>query len=74
MQVHYAFDSSTPTGVCACAILGGERSLVTNLGAANNFKVCCKVFFDPIYYVYYLLDIATRANGVQHFLKKLYMR
>jgi hypothetical protein len=32
-------DSSTPTGTCAAAILGGERSLVANLAAANNYKV-----------------------------------
>lgn len=31
-------DKSTPTGTCAVCIVGGERSLVANLAAANNFK------------------------------------
>jgi len=35
----YMIDESTPTGTCACCILDKERSLVTNLSAANNYKV-----------------------------------
>merc|ERR1712224_1057572 len=35
----YMVDSSTPTGVCAVLINTPERSLCTNLNAANNFKV-----------------------------------
>jgi hypothetical protein len=31
-------DPATPTGTCAVCIVGGERSLVANLAAANNFK------------------------------------
>jgi hypothetical protein len=31
-------DAATPTGTCAVCIVGGERSLVANLAAANNFK------------------------------------
>lgn len=38
-QVRYLVDTATPTGTCATCILGGERSLVANLAAANNFKV-----------------------------------
>jgi len=34
----YMVDESTPTGSCACLIEGIERSLCTNLCAANNFK------------------------------------
>jgi hypothetical protein len=34
-------DESTPTGTCAACILGGERSLVANLAAANNYKARC---------------------------------
>jgi len=34
----YMVDPSTPTGSCACCILGKERSLCTNLHAANNYK------------------------------------
>ena len=39
VKVHYMKDESTPTGVCA-VLVGhhGERSLVTNLLAANNFQ------------------------------------
>lgn len=36
--VHYQKDTATPTGTCAALILGGERALVANLAAANNFK------------------------------------
>lgn len=36
--VHYMKDEKTPTGTCACLIKDGERALVTNLDAANNFK------------------------------------
>ena len=39
MQVRYSVDPSTPTGTCAVCIVGGERSLVANLAAANNYKV-----------------------------------
>ncbi len=39
MQAIYQIDESAPTGTCGVAILGGERSLVANLGAANNYKV-----------------------------------
>lgn len=39
VQVKYMVDSSTATGTCAVCIVGGERSLVANLAAANNFKV-----------------------------------
>lgn len=36
---HYMKDESTPTGTCAVLVSGdGERTLVTNLQAANNFK------------------------------------
>lgn len=32
-------DESTPTGTCSACIMGGERSLVANLAAANNYKI-----------------------------------
>ncbi|GBF90549.1 adenosine kinase-like [Raphidocelis subcapitata] len=38
VNVRYMVDKSTPTGTCAVCIVGGERSLVANLAAANNFK------------------------------------
>ncbi|EIE21409.1 adenosine kinase isoform 1T-like protein [Coccomyxa subellipsoidea C-169] len=39
VNVQYHVDTSTPTGTCATAVMGGERSLVANLAAANNYKV-----------------------------------
>ncbi|KAF6257524.1 Ribokinase-like protein [Scenedesmus sp. NREL 46B-D3] len=38
VNVKYMVDASTATGTCAVCIVGGERSLVANLAAANNFK------------------------------------
>jgi len=38
VTVAYMEDESTPTGVCATLITGIERSLCTNLNAANNYK------------------------------------
>ena len=35
--VHYQKDPKAVTGTCAALILGGERALVANLAAANNF-------------------------------------
>ena len=35
--VHYMKDTAAPTGTCACLIKDGERSLIANLAAANNF-------------------------------------
>jgi adenosine kinase len=38
VNAQYMEDPSTPTGCCACLILDKERSLCTNLAAANNYK------------------------------------
>jgi len=38
VDVKYMVDKSTPTGTCAVTILAKERSLTTNLNAANNYK------------------------------------
>jgi adenosine kinase len=38
VYVHYMKDADTPTGTCAALVKDGERALVTNLDAANNFK------------------------------------
>merc|ERR1712187_332307 len=39
----YMEDPSTLTGTCATLIVGIERSLCTNLDAANNYKIAhCK--------------------------------
>jgi len=39
VKTSYMMDETTPTGSCACLIEGIERSLCTNLCAANNFKI-----------------------------------
>jgi adenosine kinase len=39
VNAQYMVDASTPTGSCACLILDKERSLCTNLAAANNYKI-----------------------------------
>merc|ERR1712228_798174 len=39
VKTHYMVDESTPTGTCAVLVKDGERSLVANLAAANNFKI-----------------------------------
>ncbi|EFJ35435.1 hypothetical protein SELMODRAFT_438384 [Selaginella moellendorffii] len=39
VNVRYYEDESTPTGTCAVLVVGGERSLVANLSAANCYKV-----------------------------------
>ncbi|KAK1738213.1 adenosine kinase [Skeletonema marinoi] len=38
VKVHYMKDESTPTGTCAVLVKDGERCLIANLAAANNFK------------------------------------
>nr|XP_010934326.1 adenosine kinase 2 [Elaeis guineensis] len=35
---HYYEDETAPTGTCAVCVVGGERSLVANLSAANCYK------------------------------------
>lgn len=39
VNVQYYEHESVPTGTCAVCIVGGERSLVANLSAANCYKV-----------------------------------
>jgi len=39
VQTSYMVDANTPTGSCAVLVEGIERSLCTNLMAANNFKL-----------------------------------
>lgn len=39
VQVFYARSESNPTGLCACLIKDTERSLCTNLQAANDYKL-----------------------------------
>ncbi|XP_043702527.1 adenosine kinase 2-like [Telopea speciosissima] len=38
VNVHYYEDESAPTGTCAACVVGGERSLIANLSAANCYK------------------------------------
>lgn len=37
VNVHY-YEDETPTGTCGVCVVGGERSLVANLSAANCYK------------------------------------
>merc|ERR1719476_212135 len=39
VNASYMVDPSTPTGLCATLVVGIERSLCTNLHAANNYHV-----------------------------------
>ncbi|RID67903.1 hypothetical protein BRARA_C00104 [Brassica rapa] len=39
LNVHYYEDESAPTGTCGVCVVGGERSLIANLSAANCYKV-----------------------------------
>merc|ERR1719482_1032997 len=39
VKTSYMIDQCTPTGCCAVLVNTPERSLCTNLNAANNFKV-----------------------------------
>ncbi|KAL2900715.1 Adenosine kinase 2 [Bienertia sinuspersici] len=39
VNVHYYEHESAATGTCAVCVVGGERSLVANLSAANCYKV-----------------------------------
>ena len=36
---HYLEDASTPTGKCAVLVNGGDRALIANIQAANNYKI-----------------------------------
>eukprot|EP00208_Stichococcus_sp_RCC1054_P007592 CAMPEP_0206139236 /NCGR_PEP_ID=MMETSP1473-20131121/5085_1 /ASSEMBLY_ACC=CAM_ASM_001109 /TAXON_ID=1461547 /ORGANISM="Stichococcus sp, Strain RCC1054" /LENGTH=342 /DNA_ID=CAMNT_0053532933 /DNA_START=32 /DNA_END=1060 /DNA_ORIENTATION=+ len=38
VDARYQVDESAPTGTCGVCVKDGERSLVANLGAANNYK------------------------------------
>ncbi|KAL8093242.1 adenosine kinase 2-like [Apium graveolens] len=38
LNVHYYEDEAAPTGTCAVCVVGGERSLIANLSAANCYK------------------------------------
>ncbi|KAK9682095.1 hypothetical protein RND81_10G049800 [Saponaria officinalis] len=39
VNVHYFETESAPTGTCGVCVVGGERSLVANLSAANCYKI-----------------------------------
>jgi len=38
VMIHYMKDNATPTGTCAVLVKDGERALIANLAAANNFN------------------------------------
>jgi adenosine kinase len=39
LRVEYHIDDKAPTGRCGVIITGHNRSMVTELGAANNYKI-----------------------------------
>ncbi|WOL04276.1 hypothetical protein Cni_G12997 [Canna indica] len=39
VNAHYYENETAPTGTCAVCVVGGERSLVANLSAANCYKI-----------------------------------
>jgi adenosine kinase len=38
LHIEYQIDEKAPTGTCAVLVVGKERSLIANLGAANNYS------------------------------------
>jgi adenosine kinase len=38
LHIEYQIDDKAPTGTCAVLVVGKERSLIANLGAANNYS------------------------------------
>jgi len=38
LHIEYQVDEKAPTGTCAVLVVGKERSLIANLGAANNYS------------------------------------
>ncbi len=38
LHIEYQIDETAPTGTCAVLVVGKERSLIANLGAANNYS------------------------------------
>lgn len=39
LNVQYHVEQGAKTGTCACLVVGGERALIANLGAANLYKI-----------------------------------
>lgn len=39
VQTNFKIVDDTPTGTCACLVVGKERSLIANLGAANKYTI-----------------------------------
>ena len=48
LQVQYQVDDDEATGTCGVCVTDGERSLVANLAAANNYKVMPSFTFPLI--------------------------
>ena len=61
VDVRYRVDATTPSGTCAVAVKGGERSLVANLAAANNYKV--RVFSLLVSFVSRLAPASRRRRA-----------
>ena len=63
VQAHYMIDEATPTGTCAACIVGGERSLVANLAAANNYKVGCCTYPAALLLLLLLLLLLSKLGA-----------
>jgi adenosine kinase len=77
--VHYMKDEKVPTGTCAALIKDGERALVTNLDAANNFKpdhletelakeivAACKIYYSAGFFL--TVSVESLVKVAEQFL------
>lgn len=55
-------DADAATGTCGVCVLGGERSLVANLAAANNYKVRLTAYPVSLA-VYHILRAACEQDS-----------
>jgi len=81
VQTHYLVDEKAVTGTCAVLLSHKERSLVTNLGAANNYNIShfqtpeiqavvskAKVFYSTGYFITVSTDtlVAMGKHAAEH--------
>jgi UDP-glucuronate decarboxylase len=72
MALQYSKDPAAPTGTCAVCIVGKERALLANLGAANNFNAAHlkseRMFeiLDEVKFVYLTGFTLTNSTSLLH--------
>ncbi|KAJ1400496.1 Ribosomal protein L6, alpha-beta domain superfamily [Sesbania bispinosa] len=79
VNIHYHEDENAPTRTCVVCVIGGERSLVANLSAANCYKsehaapFICEFFRDvqekALQYMDFVFGNETEAAGRLLYLK-----